>query len=102
MRCIAASAAQAAALWGLREAIPAGRARDGPAVHHDIAVAVAAMPAFTLAASARVEADFPGARVIAFGHLGDGNLHFNVRPPVGVDQADWLVPRRERDHRAGA
>ncbi len=78
---------------------PAGRAtiaerREGPAVHHDIAVAVAAMPAFTLSATTRVLAAFPGARVIAFGHLGDGNLHFNVRPPVDVDAALWLEPRR--------
>lgn len=91
---VAASAAQAAALWRLREDLPMAERREGPAVHHDIAVAVAAMPAFTLAATARVEADFPGARVIAFGHLGDGNLHFNVRPPAGVDQAEWLAPRR--------
>ena len=92
---VAASSAQAAALWRLREDLPEAERREGPAVHHDIAVAVAAMPDFTLAAMARVEADFAGARVIAFGHLGDGNLHFNVRPPVGVDQADWLAPRRD-------
>lgn len=91
---LAASATQAAALWGLREAIPIAERREGPAVHHDIAVTVAAMPAFTLAATARVEADFPGARVIAFGHLGDGNLHFNVRPPAAVEAAPWLEPRR--------
>ena len=91
---LAASAAQAAALWGLREGIPIAERREGPAVHHDIAVAVAAMPAFTLSATADVEAAFPGARIIAFGHLGDGNLHFNVRPPADVDAALWLEPRR--------
>jgi len=91
---VAASAAQAAALWGLREAIPLAERRAGPAVHHDIAVAVAALPVFTLAATARVEAEFAGAKVIAFGHLGDGNLHFNVRPPVGADAVAWLAPRR--------
>jgi FAD/FMN-containing dehydrogenase len=78
----------------LREAIPLAERREGPAVHHDIAVAVAAMPAFTLAATARVEAEFPGARVIAFGHLGDGNLHFNVRAPANADASLWLEPRR--------
>ncbi|MBC7505956.1 MAG: FAD-binding oxidoreductase [Sandarakinorhabdus sp.] len=92
---VAASSGQAAALWRLREDLPAAERREGPAVHHDIAVAVAAMPAFALAATTRVEADFPGARVIAFGHLGDGNLHFNVRPPAAADQAQWLVPRRD-------
>lgn len=91
---MAQSAAQAAALWALRESLPEAERRDGPGVHHDIAVAVAAMPAFTMAATARVEAAFPGARVIAFGHLGDGNLHFNVRAPAGVDGGAWLAPRR--------
>jgi FAD/FMN-containing dehydrogenase len=91
---VATSAAQAAMLWGLREAIPLAERREGPAVHHDIAVAVAAMPAFTLAATAAVEAAFPGARVIAFGHLGDGNLHFNVRPPAEGDADAWLALRR--------
>jgi FAD/FMN-containing dehydrogenase len=91
---LAASAAQAAALWRLREGIPLAERREGPAVHHDIAVAVASMPAFTLMATARVEAEFPGVRVIAFGHLGDGNLHFNVRAPADIDAAQWLAPRR--------
>jgi FAD/FMN-containing dehydrogenase len=91
---LATSATQAAALWGLREGIPIAERREGPAVHHDVAVAVAAMPAFTLSATARVEAAFPGARVIAFGHLGDGNLHFNVRAPADADAVLWLEPRR--------
>jgi FAD/FMN-containing dehydrogenase len=91
---VAQSAAQAAALWALRERLPEAERREGPGVHHDIAVAVAAMPGFTEAASAEVETAFPGARVIAFGHLGDGNLHFNVRPPAGVDGTEWLAPRR--------
>ncbi len=91
---IAASAAQAAALWRLREELPEAERHDGPAVHHDIAVAVAAMPGFALFATDRVEAAFPGARVIAFGHLGDGNLHFNVRAPAGPGAAEWLAPRR--------
>lgn len=91
---LANSAAQAAALWGLREAIPLAERREGAAVHHDIAVTVAAMPSFTLSATARVKAEFEGARVIAFGHLGDGNLHFNVRPPADADAALWLEPRR--------
>ena len=91
---VAASAAQAGALWRLREELPEAERRDGPAVHHDIAVAVADMPGFALAATARVEAAFPGARVIAFGHLGDGNLHFNVRAPAGPEATGWLNPRR--------
>ena len=88
---IAASTTQAAALWRIREELPEAERRDGPSLHHDISVAVAAMPGFTLAASRAVEAEFAGSRILAFGHLGDGNLHFNVRPPVDVSPRDWLA-----------
>ncbi len=88
---LAASGAQAAALWRIREELPEAERRDGASLHHDISVAVAAMPGFTLSATARVEAAFPGARVLAFGHLGDGNLHFNVRPPAGADGPAWCA-----------
>ena len=88
---LAASGAQAAALWRIREELPEAERRDGVSLHHDISVAVAAMPGFTLSATARVEAAFPGARVLAFGHLGDGNLHFNVRPPVDCDGKAWCA-----------
>ena len=88
---VAASGAQAAALWRIREELPEAERREGPALHHDISVAVAAMPGFTLDAAAAVEARFAGARVLSFGHLGDGNLHFNVRPPAGGDGAAWLA-----------
>jgi len=83
---IAQSEAQGQALWRLREELPLAERRDGPAVHHDIAVPVADMPDFAEAATLRVEAAFPGARVLAFGHLGDGNLHFNVRAPAAEPQ----------------
>jgi FAD/FMN-containing dehydrogenase len=79
---LATSQAQAAALWGLRENLPDAERKDGPAVHHDISVPVASLPDFCLAATASVEAAFPAAKVIAFGHLGDGNLHFNVKAPA--------------------
>ncbi len=88
---LAASTAQARALWRIREELPEAERRDGPAAHHDISVAVAAMPAFATAAAATIEAEFPGARVLAFGHLGDGNLHFNVRAPAGPEAAAWLA-----------
>ena len=90
---IAASSVQAAALWRIREELPEAERRDGPAAHHDISVAVASMPGFALDAAARVERDFTGARVLAFGHLGDGNLHFNVRAPAGAGAAEWLAAR---------
>ena len=87
---VAASGAQGAALWRIREELPEAERRDGPSLHHDISVAVAAMPGFTLDAAAAVEAAFAGARVLSFGHLGDGNLHFNVRPPAEGDPAAWI------------
>jgi FAD/FMN-containing dehydrogenase len=87
---VAASSAQAAALWRIREELPLAERAEGPALHHDISVAVARLPDFALAAAARVETAFPGARVLAFGHLGDGNLHFNVRIPA-AGGADWLA-----------
>src|SRR3546814_2390286 len=74
---IAASDAQADALWRLRESLPEAERREGGAAKHDIAVAVADMPGFIERTIPIVEAAFPGARVLAFGHLGDGNVHFN-------------------------
>jgi FAD/FMN-containing dehydrogenase len=86
---IAASEAQAEAFWHLRDAISEAEKKDGPAAKHDISVAPADMAAFTTEAAAAVEARFPGVRVNAFGHLGDGNIHFNVRAPAGVGD-EWL------------
>ena len=86
---IAASEAQAEALWRLRDSISEAEKKDGPAAKHDISVAVADMPDFVVAAAEAVEARFPGTRVNAFGHLGDGNVHFNVRAPAGAPE-DWV------------
>jgi FAD/FMN-containing dehydrogenase len=86
---IAANEAQAEALWRLRETISEAEKKDGPAAKHDISVAVPDMPAFMTRAAADVEQRFPGTRVNAFGHLGDGNVHFNVRAPGGAGP-DWL------------
>jgi FAD/FMN-containing dehydrogenase len=86
---IASSEAQSEALWRLRDSISEGEQKDGPAAKHDISVQVADMPRFMTRAAAAVEGRFPGTRVIAFGHLGDGNVHFNVRAPEGAG-AEWL------------
>jgi FAD/FMN-containing dehydrogenase len=86
---IAANETQAETFWMLRDEIaPAERAR-GPAVQHDISVAVEQMPAFVGAAVSRIEADWPGTNAVAFGHLGDGNVHFHVIAPMGADPASW-------------
>ena len=87
---LAASEAQAEQFWRLRDAISEAEKKDGPAAKHDISVAVADMPKFLVEAAAAVERAFAGTRVNAFGHLGDGNIHFNVRAPEGEDES-WVA-----------
>ena len=88
---MAGSLAQAAGFWRIRESVSEAERASGPAVQHDISVPVAAMPQFMLDAAAAVERAFPGTRASAFGHLGDGNVHFHVRAPAGADPARWLA-----------
>jgi FAD/FMN-containing dehydrogenase len=76
---VASSEAQAEALWRIRDSISEAERAEGPSTAHDISVAVADMPRFLMEAKAAVEAAFPGTIASAFGHLGDGNLHFHVR-----------------------
>jgi FAD/FMN-containing dehydrogenase len=92
---VASSEAQAEALWKLRDSISEAERAQGPALKHDIAVPVSAMPEFVIEAARAVEARYPGARAVAFGHLGDGNVHFNVQPPPGPDEAAWLAATGE-------
>lgn len=87
---IAANEAQAAAFWKLRESISEAERASGPAVQHDISVPVAAMPRFMVEAAAAAERQFPGTHASAFGHLGDGNVHFHVRAGEGAG-ADWVA-----------
>lgn len=86
---IASSESQAEAFWLIRDSIsPAERAR-GPAVQHDISVPVERMPAFIEASVPLLQAAWPGTDAIAFGHLGDGNVHLHVIAPGGSDAAGW-------------
>ena len=87
---IAASEAQAEALWALRESISEAERLDGPSLKHDISVPVADMPDFLVHERRLVEEAFAGSRVIAFGHLGDGNIHFNLLPPEQADRDHWI------------
>lgn len=87
---IATSEAQAEALWKLRDSISEAERLSGPALQHDISVPVAGMPDFMIDGAAAVEAAFPGTSAGAFGHLGDGNVHFHVRAPVGAGP-DWVA-----------
>ena len=86
---LAQTEAQAEAFWTLRDSLSAAERAQGPAAQHDISVPIAAMPRFMVEAAAAAEARFPGTHATAFGHLGDGNVHFHVRAPAGRDPADW-------------
>jgi FAD/FMN-containing dehydrogenase len=84
---VAASGAQRAALWRIREAIPEASQKEGLLYRHDISVPVSRIPGFIDEAGAALERYFPGARVLCFGHIGDGNLHYNCFVP-GRDRGD--------------
>ncbi|MGX1169750.1 FAD/FMN-containing dehydrogenase [Bradyrhizobium sp. USDA 372] len=88
---IAASLAQRAAFWKLRDEMSAAQKPEGGSIKHDISVPVAAVPEFIAEADAAVVKLIPGARPVPFGHLGDGNLHYNVSQPIGANTADFLA-----------
>jgi FAD/FMN-containing dehydrogenase len=88
---IAATAAQAADFWRIRESISDSERALGPASQHDLSVPVDTMPRFMIEAAAACEARFPGCHASGFGHLGDGNIHFHVRSPAGTDPAHWYA-----------
>jgi FAD/FMN-containing dehydrogenase len=86
---IAHNEAQAEAFWVLREEIAPAERALGPAMQHDISVPVARMADFVAEAVPQVERAFPGTRGVAFGHLGDGNVHFHVLAPAGARRGEW-------------
>ncbi len=88
---IARSEAQAAAFWRLRESMSAAQKPEGGSIKHDVSVPVAAAPAFIEEATRAALAFAPGCRPVPFGHLGDGNIHFNVSQPPGADREAYLA-----------
>ncbi|MEQ8246148.1 MAG: FAD-binding oxidoreductase [Alphaproteobacteria bacterium] len=88
---IAQSQAQAAAFWRLRETIPEAQTREGASIKHDVAVPIDAFAALVERGTAAALAAVPGARPCIFGHLGDGNAHFNITQPEGMAPADFLA-----------
>ena len=86
---IAASEAQAESFWRLRDSLSEAQRASGAVVAHDISIPVAAMPDFMVGQAAALEARFSGTRVMGFGHLGDGNVHFDALSPTGADRAAW-------------
>jgi FAD/FMN-containing dehydrogenase len=87
---IAESDAQRAAIWKLREEHSEAQKREGASVKNDVSVPVSKVPAFIRKATAACEALLPGVRVVPFGHMGDGNIHFNLEQPVGADP-NWFL-----------
>ena len=93
---VAESLAQSQALWQLRESIPLAQAEEGLNVKHDISLPVSAIPEFVASTDALLRRRFPGVQLVNFGHLGDGNLHYNVQAPAGSDGQRFLDDNERR------
>ncbi|WP_218508996.1 FAD-binding oxidoreductase [Variovorax sp. dw_308] len=87
---VAENLAQAHQLWHIRESIPLAQAEEGLNIKHDISIAVSRIPAFVAATDALLQREIPGVRLVNFGHLGDGNLHYNVQAPADGDSKAFL------------
>ncbi|MEJ6595316.1 FAD-binding oxidoreductase [Parasphingorhabdus sp.] len=87
---LAASEQQAEDFWKIRDSIAEAERANGPALQHDISVPVTGMARFINEASPVIEARFPGTKVAAFGHMGDGNVHFHVKAPADVQPQEWM------------
>lgn len=89
---VSMSLAQFRSLWALREDISESQGAEGPTIKHDIALPIARIPAFIARTGAALAQHFPGLRLVVFGHLGDGNLHYNLSPPAdGLPAAEFLA-----------
>ena len=88
---LAQSIAQSRTMWQWRESIPLAQSQEGLNIKHDIGVPTSAIPAFVREADAALAGRVAGARHVTFGHLGDGNLHYNLQAPAGVDAAEFLA-----------
>ncbi len=93
---VAESLTQAHQLWHIREAIPLAQAQEGLNIKHDISIAVSRIPAFVAETDALLAREIPGVRLVNFGHLGDGNLHYNVQAPETGDVGSFLREHEER------
>ena len=93
---VAESLSQAQALWHIRESIPLAQAEEGLNIKHDISVPVSRIPAFVAETDALLAQAIAGVRLVDFGHLGDGNLHYNVQAPEGGDAKAFLREQEER------
>jgi FAD/FMN-containing dehydrogenase len=96
---VAESLAQAHELWHIRESIPLAQAEEGLNIKHDISIAASRIPAFVEHTDALLVREIPGVRLVNFGHLGDGNLHYNVQAPEGGDGKAFLRDEEARVNR---
>jgi FAD/FMN-containing dehydrogenase len=87
---VAENLTQARALWHIRESIPLAQAKEGLNIKHDISIAMSRIPEFVVETDAALAHAFPGVRLVNYGHLGDGNLHYNVQAPAGADAEAFL------------
>ena len=87
---VAQSEAQRQALWAIRELMPESQKFEGGSIKHDVSVPVSKVPQFIAEATLAVHGFMPQARVMSFGHMGDGNMHFNVTQPLGMDKKEYL------------
>ncbi|MBC7683544.1 MAG: FAD-binding oxidoreductase, partial [Ferruginibacter sp.] len=93
---VAENIAQAHALWHVRESISMAQAEEGLNIKHDISIPVSRIPEFVRSPVALLTAQTPGVRLVNFGHLGDGNLHYNVQAPAEGDAAAFMHTQEER------
>ena len=93
---VAENLTQARNLWHIRESISLAQAQEGLNIKHDISVPISAIPSFVAHTDALLYAEIAGVRLVNFGHLGDGNLHYNVQAPEGVDAAVFLREQETR------
>ena len=88
---IAESVEQQKNLWRIRESLPEAQKYEGGSIKHDISVPVSRVPEFIAAGTTALAKAFPGVRPVPFGHLGDGNIHFNISQPIGADKAAYIA-----------
>ena len=93
---IAENIAQARELWHVRESIPLAQAEEGLNIKHDISIPISRIPDYCAQTDARLAREIPGVRLVNFGHLGDGNLHYNVQAPEGGDARAFLRDQEDR------
>ncbi|RBY89125.1 hydroxyacid dehydrogenase [Blastococcus sp. TBT05-19] len=88
---VASGSAQIAGLWSLREGISEAQNHEGPSLKHDVTVPVSSIAAFVAETDRALAAAVPGIRLVVYGHIGDGNLHYNLSKPVGADDEEFRV-----------